>query len=103
MATFSLIAKPAVPLPAENGWLECGDRLRVDWKHKQPVPEELPIFVHCRCRKGCSNNRYSCVYSGLNCTDPCHCVVCENWRESHEGSAVLSDDEEGMAEDDEEM
>ena len=25
--------------PAENGWLECGSSVRVDWMHKQPVPE----------------------------------------------------------------
>ena len=74
-------AQPVLNLPSfrEHGWKVDEDgNVLVNWLTIAPAPESLLELVHCKCRKGCENNRCSCVKAGLNCSELCKCVNCEN-------------------------
>ncbi len=70
-----------LPLPENNGWLVSNGQLEISWMTKQTAPDTLLEFVQCKCKTGCETMRCSCLKTGLNCTDFCQCVNCQNGKE----------------------
>ena len=74
-------AQPVLNLSSfrEHGWKVDEDgNVLVNWLTIAPAPESLLKLVNCKCRKGCENNRCSCVKAGLNCSQLCKCLGCKN-------------------------
>jgi hypothetical protein len=73
--------QPVQNLPnfCDHGWKidDQGDVL-VNWMTLPPAPDSVLEFVHCKCTKGCENNRCSCVKATLRCSDLCKCTNCKN-------------------------
>ena len=81
-------AKLAVPTPLNHGWQLADGVLTIEWLRQRPAPDELLLLVSCSCQSGCASNRCSCHRFGVQCTDACRCVDCENQSVIH---AALDD------------
>jgi hypothetical protein len=73
--------QPILRLPnfCDHGWkLDEEGNVTINWTSLAPAPDSILEFVNCKCKKGCENNRCSCVKAVMKCSDLCKCTGCKN-------------------------
>ena len=71
------------PSPQDNGWTVENKDIAICWMKKDPVPDELLSFIHCKCAEPkCDTKRCSCRSNGVPCTDLCECHDCTHMDKS---------------------
>lgn len=73
--------QPILRLPdfCDHGWkLDEEGNVTINWMSLAPAPDSILEFVNCKCKKGCENNRCSCVKAVMKCSDLCKCTGCKN-------------------------
>lgn len=90
----ALVACPQLPDPEGHGWKAVNGVLAVDWSDETPAPKSVLEFLACKCHTGCQTRRCHCHKNGLNCTDACSCLQCENITGDDETDDEDEDDED---------
>ena len=92
----SLENSPTIPDPEGYGWKLEDGKMIVDWILLPMAPADVLIQISCNCKKTrCRTQACECKSHGLQCTDLCGCVSCNN---DHEDSSSESEDEDDQDE-----
>ena len=73
--------QPILSLPniCDHGWkIDEEGNIAINWMSLAPAPDSVLEFVNCKCKKGCQNNRCSCVKATMTCSNLCKCTGCRN-------------------------
>ena len=96
-----MVSNPEVPSPNGHGWTVDDGELKIKWIELLPAPDAVLALNNCKCKKShCKTKACTCENNGLECTDFCECVGCENrerqavQEENHTDSEDESDDDQ---------
>ena len=82
-----------LPNFCNHGWKVDDDgNVSIKWMTLAPAPDSILEFVNCKCKKGCENNRCSCVKAAMKCSDLCKCIGCRNTDGDNEGTLEYDSD-----------
>ena len=73
-----LEANPKIPEPESHGWKIDKEKQVIEWMSNPPAPDTGLELLSYSCFCACVNRTCVCIMNGLQCTDLCRLITCEN-------------------------